>query len=178
MIAGAIPKGSLVLAVHPFARGMGWVAFEGPFSPYDWGFSYPKRDRNLSCVRKLGQLLKRLQPETLVIETSKRPGAAESPRIKRLYQSFVALAADRGIAVGVYSRGDIRSCFASVGAVTRQEIAEAVARHIAVFEPLLPTARRKWEAESRYMALFNAAALALTHYQLERLISPEELMSG
>lgn len=168
----------LVLAVHPFTRGFAWVAFEGPFSPYDWGITCPRGDKNLLCARKFGQLLTRLQPDALVIETSRRPGASESPRIKRLCQLFVTQAVDLGIAVAEYGRSDVKACFAPVGAVTRQEIAEAVARHIALFEQLVPPKRRQWDAQHRMMALFSAAALAMTHYQKEKLISSDDYLSG
>lgn len=177
MTAVATPPHALVLAVHPFARGMGWVAFEAPFAPYDWGFVYPRRDQNLHCVRKLERLLKLLQPDTLIIEINPKRGGAYTPRIARLHKSFIALAVDRGITVSMYSRQDVKACFASVGAVTRLEIAEAVARHIGMFEHLLPPLRRKFGEQHRYMALFNAAALAITHYQRQKLRSPEEFLS-
>lgn len=173
-----MPKGALVLAVHPYTKGMGWVAFEAPFVPYDWGFACPKRERNRRCLWRLDKILATLQPELLVLEVSNRPMAPACPSVYKLYRSFIALAAARGIAVAAYSRADVQTCFAPVGAKTRQEIAEAIARHIAVFESLTPPARRPWNPQHRNMALFNAAALALTHYQREKLISPDDYLTG
>lgn len=173
----SIAKGGLVLAVRPSTKGMGWVAFEAPFIPYDWGLAQPRKSQNVWYVRRFQKLLSDLEPEVLVVEESKRPGTAPCPRIERLYKALVALAVDRGIAVARYSRKEVQACFAPVGAVTRQEIAEAVARHIAVFESLAPPARRPWEAQHRHLSLFSAAALAMTHYQRDRLISPEEYLA-
>lgn len=178
MTGGAPPKHAVVLAVHPFTRGMGWVAFEAPFSPYDWGIACPKGDRSRWCRERLAQLIQQLSPEVLVLETSKRPGAAESPRIRKLCQSFVSYARSQGVEVAIYSRQEVRSCFATVGAVTRQEIAESIARHIGVFESLLPPPRKSWDSQHRHMSLFSAAALAMTHYQLEKLISPDDYLEG
>ena len=79
---------------------------------------------------------------------------------------MVSLAADRGVEVAIYARGEVQACFASVGARTRREIAEAVVRHIDAFRHRLPNKRRPWEGEDRRMAIFAAAALVLTHYQL------------
>jgi hypothetical protein len=78
----------------------------------------------------------------------------------------VSLAADRGVEVAIYAKGEVQACFANVGARTRREIAEAVVRHVEAFRPKLPEKRRTWESEDRRMAIFAAAALVLTHYQL------------
>ena len=161
----APPKG-LTLAMHPFKSGFGWVAFEGPFSPYDWGLVIARREKNASCLRKLEKMLGRFLPDTLVLEVFDRRTSVRSDRISNLCRAIVALATDRGVEVAIYSRGDVRACFASVCAGTRQEIAEAVARHIAAFQHLLPEKRRPWDSEHQRMAIFAAGALVLTHYQL------------
>jgi hypothetical protein len=89
--------------------------------------------------------------------------------------------ADRGVEVVIYSRGDVRACFAAVGARTRHEIAEAVVRHIDAFRPKLPKKRQPWESEDRRLAMFSAAALILTHYQrggpslLDELEGPSQI---
>src|SRR5207302_2431291 len=89
-----------------------------------------------------------------------------SARIDRLYTAVASMAANRGIEVAIYTLGQIKACFANVGAVTRQDIAEAVARHIDAFRHTMPKPRKPWQAEDRRMAMFCAAALVLTHYQL------------
>jgi hypothetical protein len=76
----------------------------------------------------------------------------------------VHLAASRTIATPVYSRAAIRTCFASVGAVTRHEIARAIATHIDAFEPWLPPKRRVSMDQDARLGLFNAAAVGLTHF--------------
>lgn len=155
----------LVFAFHASSRGFGYVAFEGPFSPHDWGTVAARGDKNATCLRRLEKLLDRLQPECLLLE--ERHGVANrSDRISRLYKSITAICVSRSIELAVYRLDDIKACFRSVGAVTRQEIAEAVARQIPAFDHKVPRPRRPWESEARSMALFCAAALVLTHYQL------------
>lgn len=162
------PYRALTLGVYPTARGFGWVAFEGPFAPYDWGLCSLNRggkpQKNERCLKRLGRILERLKPEALVLESFDATSAIRSPRIQRLCKSLIALAADRGIEVAVYSRKDIASTFRPLGVQTRDEIAEAVARHIPAFRYQLPNKRKKWESEDKRLALFNAAALVLTHY--------------
>ena len=158
-------KQGLVIALHATSRGFAYAVFEGPFSPYDWGSMTAKGEKNAACLRKLGKLLSRYQPEILLLEEP-RSVANRSDRIVRLYKAIVALCASNGVEAAVYRRQDITACFASVGAQTRQEIAEAIARQIPALDHKLPKPRRPWEGESRRMALFCAAALILTHYQL------------
>lgn len=155
------------MAVHPSTMGMGWVAFEGPLAPYDWGIVRPKRDKNTKCLRRLEWLIERLRPETLVIEAFAPEVSMRGARVQLLYRGIVSLATDRGLAVCVYSRGDVRACFASVGAQTREEIAEAVVRHVDAFRHRLPSRRKPWQHEDVRIALFSAAALAITHFQLD-----------
>lgn len=156
----------ITLAVHPDRRGFGWVAFEGPFAVHDWGLAVGRPNKNAACLRRIEALLTRLSPETLVLESFERPGSRRADRITRLCRAIAALAADRGTDVAVYSRKDVVACFGDVGARTRQEIAEAVVRHVDAFRHQLPKPRRRWDDEDRRMALFSAAAIALTHYRL------------
>lgn len=160
------PRTALTFALHATSRGFGYVAFEGPFTPHDWGTVIARGDKNAVCLRKLDLMLERFTPEALLLEASGKGSSLRSERIARLYQAVATMAASRGINVHVYRLGDVKACFASVGARTRQEIAEAVARHIDAFGHRLPKARKAWQSEDRRMALFCAAALVLTHYQL------------
>lgn len=168
-------RGQYILAVYPSCRGMAWIVFEGPAAPYDWGFTLPKKDKNRRCIAALDRLIRRLEIETLVLEDWRRPKAALSARIANLHQAMVAFAADRGIGVAIYTRGDVRACFAQVGARTRQEIADAVGRHFEILASLVPPARKRWDAMHWRMPLFNAAALAIRHYWDIRMPSPPVL---
>lgn len=150
-----------VLGMHPTARGMGWIVFEGPLAPYDWGSPPPRPDRHADCLRRVARLIDKYQPETLVLE------AGRQGRLSKLCRAVAALAADRGVDVAVCSRDDVRACFRHLGARSRQEIAEAVARHVDALRPRLPKARAPWESDRRSMALFVAASLVLTHYALD-----------
>lgn len=161
---------SLTFALHATSRGFGYVIFEGPFSPHDWGNVMAKGKnetggKNVVCLRKLKILLDRFQPHALLLEDYSKGSSVRSERIRRLYTSMVAMAGERAIEVVIYSKADIAACFRSLGAITRQEIAEAVGRHIEAFWPRMPNPRRPWQSEDPRLAIFNAAALVLTHFQ-------------
>ena len=156
---------SLVLGFKPTSHGFGWAAFESPLAIHDWGLSEMKRERNAGCLRKLRKLLDRLEPHTIVLEAFEPPFAKRSRRIVGLCHDVIALAHGRGMDVAVYSRGQVQACFASVGARSRQEIAEAVARSVDLLRDRVPPARRLWQGPHRKMAIFDAAALVLAHYR-------------
>ncbi len=157
---------SLTLAVHPSTRGFGWIAFESPLAPYDWALVETPKNKNATCLRKVEELFERLQPEMLVLETFERRNSLRADRITRLCRGLVGLAVERGVEISLYERSDIESCFHTVGARTRMEVAEAVARTLPALRSRLPARRAPWKAEDRRMALFGAAAVALTHYHL------------
>ncbi|MDI6623328.1 MAG: hypothetical protein QME55_01235 [Brevundimonas sp.] len=155
-----------VFGFHPTSRGFGWVLFEGPFAPIDWGLVSAGDDKNASCLRRLERLLDRFAPETLVLEAFDRQTTRRARRIADLCTAVRRAADDRGIETAVYSRAEIREAFAEVEARTRREVAEAVARHLEAFRHRLPPPRRPWESEDARGALFAAAAVVLTHHRL------------
>ena len=159
------PKNPLILAIHATSRGFGYVVFEGVGAPYDWGTVGARGDKNAVCLRKIEMMLDRFAPETLLLEEAKSV-ANRSARIQRLYAAIASMATHRSIEVAIYTLGQIKTCFARVGAITRQDIAEAVGRYIEAFRHQMPKPRKPWQAQDRRMAMFCAAALVLTHYQL------------
>lgn len=160
------PKSTLTFALHATSRGFGYVVFEGPFTPHDWGTVTAKGDKNSVCLRKLSTILDRLAPETMLLEAYEQGAPRRGQRIARLYRAIAAMAAGRSINVQIYPFQEVQACFSSVGARTRQQIAEAIARQIDALRPRLPNVRKPWQSEDRRMAIFSAAALVLTHYQL------------
>jgi hypothetical protein len=72
----------------------------------------------------------------------------------------------RNVPVMLYSRSDIARVFATFGVRKKDDIAAGVAHLIPELAPRLPRPRRIWESEHYGMALFEAAALAVTHFGL------------
>jgi Holliday junction resolvasome RuvABC endonuclease subunit len=160
-----LPKEGLVLGFHPTSYGFGWAAFSGPLSLYDWGLHHAKKRKNATCLERLEKLLMRLEPQVIVLEAFEA-GANRSARVVHLCRAVVALAMEQRIEVAIYTRSQIKACYGSAGARSRQEIAEAVARHFEELRSRLPKPRAIWDGPDRRMAIFDAAALAQGHSQL------------
>jgi len=161
------PGEALVLAVQPNGHGMGWMTFANPQTPYRWGLVRAPRDKNATCMRRFEELLVRFEPNTLILEAFENSTPTRSARVIRLCRSMATLAADRGIEVAIYSHGQVLACFSSVGAQSRHDVAQAIARRFDVLKSRLPRRRRRWETWDHRMAIFTAAALIVAHFTLD-----------
>jgi Holliday junction resolvasome RuvABC endonuclease subunit len=149
-----------LMGLHCGTKGFGFVVFEGE-ALHDWGTAIARGDKNAMCLRKLARLLDRYSPETVVLESADG-GKGRAERIVLLETAIADLCRSRNIDLHRYAQEDVQRFFAKKGARTRQEIAEAVARQLDVLGPRLPLPRKPWQSEPRRMAIFSAAAVALT----------------
>ncbi len=157
-------KRGLVLAIHPTSRGFGWVLFESPLTPVDWGLASVKAKRSVRSLARFVRLLDRYEPRVVVFEQFNDHPARRANRIQELCRQMIKLAGRRGIYTPIYSRETIRECFESSGARTRREIALSIAKQIGVFRQRLPRERKRWDSEDVRQSLFDAVALALTYF--------------
>jgi Holliday junction resolvasome RuvABC endonuclease subunit len=153
-----------VLAIHPTRTGFGWVLFEGSLAPVDWGVVGIGERRNARCLLRIGKLMARYSPTVIALEQFEGEPARRARRIRQLCHSIALLAAKRGIRVRVYSRDEVRACFANIGGGTRYEIAAAIAGNIEALAPHLPAPRKIWMPEDPRMGLFAAVAIAVAHF--------------
>jgi hypothetical protein len=153
----------LVLAVHPTSRGFGWVLFEGPLAPVDWGMSAAKKGRDGRLLNRFARLLDRYEPAVLVLEEFEGR-VQRAAHIQQLCRFIIHLASSRGMDTPVFSRAAVQGCFATLGASNRFEIAQVIAEHIDAFSHRMPKPRSGGDGEDRRQALFDAAALALTYF--------------
>jgi Holliday junction resolvasome RuvABC endonuclease subunit len=162
------PQPSRVFAIHATSRGFAYAVFNSPFCPHDWGAVTARTGgtKSVACLNKIDKLLDRYTPESIVLEEFGRGKSDRKPRLTRLYRAIASLAASRSIEVFVYAKAQIQACFVGVGARTRHEIADAIARQFEMFRHKLPKIRKPWQSEHRGMALFCAVALVVTHYSL------------
>ncbi|MBV9990047.1 MAG: hypothetical protein JOZ72_02035 [Alphaproteobacteria bacterium] len=157
----------LVLAIHPTSRGFGWALFENPMLPVDWGLATVKAERSVRSLARFVRLLDRYEPEVVVFEEFEERPARRYERIRELCEDMIQLANARGMRTPVYSRETVRSCFAHTGSKTRHGIALSIADQIEIFRHRLPRERKRWgESEDVRQSLFDAVALALTHFAI------------
>ncbi len=147
--------------------------FEDPRSLLDWGTVQIRGDRNNTiAIDRIVLILEKHKPDVLAIERHEPTVARRSKRIRMLYLAVVKRAEERQIVVHRYCRAQISSSKFLKGARTRREVAAAVADHLDVLRPRLPKQQRIWVGERAGMALFSAAACALTYFG-EREPGPE-----
>jgi Holliday junction resolvasome RuvABC endonuclease subunit len=158
----------LVVAVHPTSKGFGWVVFEGPLAPVDWGIATAKVKRSATSMRKFTHLLNQYHPSVVVLEQFDGEHARRGARIQDLARSMMGSAANREIEVAVYSRELVGRHVAGDIHATRHAIAQAVSKCIPILRFRLPQARALWQSEDPRQCLFDAAALAITHFAVSR----------
>jgi hypothetical protein len=154
----------VTMAIAPTSRGFGYVVFEDRDLLMDWGVKEARNNKTHDCLLKLRVLMHMLQPALLVVEDTTHRGSRRSVRISKLIDAVIELAKDKSIAVSRCSRDEVLSVFGRAGAKSKDDIAGTVAKALPELAPRLPRRRRIWESEHYSMALFDAAALALTHF--------------
>jgi len=156
---------SLVLAVHPTARGFGWVLFEGPEAPVLWGMVSARKGREKRLYARFERLLRRHRPTALVMESFEGDASRRAGRIQTVCRTLRHLAAVAGLDIVIYPRAVVEACFAKGGRTTRFGIARAIAARIGYFDHRMPRYRKPWFAEDQRQSLFDAAALAMTYFR-------------
>ncbi len=151
-----------VLAVNPTTRGFGFVVLEGSDQLVDWGVAHVRTDKEARTLARVSELLERYRPDVLVLEDSGVPGTRRRERVRKLLRELTALAPRRGVRVRRIARREVRRAFSAENAVTKSEIAAAIAKRFPELAPRLPPRRKAWMSEDERMAIFDAAAFALT----------------
>jgi Holliday junction resolvasome RuvABC endonuclease subunit len=154
-------------AVCPVGRGYGYVFFEAAARPVVWAVRHLRMrcgQRNAAAMVEIESLLDRYQPDEVVLEEWAPGSDRRSTRIQRLHQSIAHAAQTRGIGVSRLTKKNVRAVFRSVGAVTRHEVAQTVARQFPGIAHRLPAKRRIWDSEKAISSLFSAAALGIAFY--------------
>lgn len=155
-----------VLAIDPHVRGFGYIVFEGPDTPINWGISSIRCMKNAGTCKKVAKLIDDYQPDVLIVHNV--TGSKRCERMQRLTSKLAALAIKQGIKTASLATKDVEVVFSQFGASTKYGIATAIAEWFPALAPKLPFKRKLWDAEDDRFAIFDAAALALTYYYLKQ----------
>lgn len=155
----------LVLSIYPNSRGFGYVLFEGPLSPFDWGVKEIRGSaKNRQILRFLENLIDRHAPAVLVLEDWTDDAHQRIDRIVLLYEAIAALAKRKLVQIVRYPMRKIREHFAYRNALTKYEIALHIAKIIPAFSYQIPPERMIWRSEDARQGLYDAAAFGLAYY--------------
>lgn len=155
-----------VLALVIQARRIGYALFEGIQEPTVWGIQ--EFQDTSGCFNKACKLMEEHSPEAIVLPATDKRYSRLSQEVHKVVDYIAAAAAEHGIEVVRFTRDNVRACFSTYQATTKQEIATAVGEVVPVFARCVPRPRRMWEGEQHSMILFDALSLIVTFYQTER----------
>ena len=153
-----------ILAIDPTSRGFGYVVLEWPLVLVDWGVKSTRNEKEANTLSKMTTLIRHYQPECVVVQDCSGTGKLRCPRIQDLIDSIRRLATQKGIRSRKISSKTLIKVFSAFGARTKHEIAQVVAKQLPELAPHLPRYRKPWMSEDYWMAIFDAAALALTYF--------------
>jgi Holliday junction resolvasome RuvABC endonuclease subunit len=158
------PKQLLILAIAPVTRGFGFAVLEGRDMLVDWGVKTVKGkgNKNAKSLAHVEELIARYQPGVLVLEDASAKGSRRHPRIRRLCQQIIKVAATRKVSLKLFSREQVLNTFIPDGQGTKHALAEIIAKQFSdQLGSKLPPKRKAWMREHYQMGIFDAAALAL-----------------
>ena len=152
----------VVLAVAPVSRGIGYCLFENPQQPLDWGVKHARINKETTCQRHVESLISFYQPDILILEQFEDD--TNRKRVVKLNDSLAILATCTGVNVERVSHDRVKGVFSRFGSSTKFGIAKTITQWLPEFKTKMPKYRKIWMSEDHSMALFEAAALALTYY--------------
>jgi len=154
----------IVLALAPVYRGIGFIVFDEQRTPIDWGVKETRVNKQALCRARVSALLLLHRPQVVVLERTGGPGCKRRRRMRELIVELASLAEAAGHSVTLYERAAMVACLELDPLAGKDAIAAAVAQSLPVLSHRLPPSRKIWEGEKHSMAMFEAAALALTHF--------------
>jgi len=156
------PNPKRVLAIDPTSRGFGFFVLESPTSPVDWGVKVIRQKKEAKALETVSGLINHYRPEIIVIEDYR--GSRRCERIQGFLNGVGRLAKTEGLKCRRIAVSYVKRIFRTFNATTKHEIAHVVAQQLPEIAPRLPRYRKPWMSEDYRMAIFDAAALALTYF--------------
>jgi hypothetical protein len=153
-----------VLAIDLTSRGFGFVVLEGQRTLVDWGVKGARSDKKSETLKKVSDLIGHYHPRTLIVEDCHAAGSRRCARVKHLLDDIRDSAAKEGLKCCRISPLAVKKVFLAFHAGTKHEIARAIGTQLSELSTQLPRYRKPWMSEDYRMAIFDAAAFALTYF--------------
>ena len=160
-----------VLSIDPTSKGFGFVVLESPTTLVDWGGKAIRKQDETKTLAKVSELIHLYLPEIIVLEDHR--GSRRCVRVQNLLDGVCHLATTEGLKTRSVPISRVKKVFLTFRANTKHEIAHAVAQQLPELAPELPRYRKAWMSEGSQMAIFDAAALALTYFHSRPLAGRE-----
>ncbi len=154
----------VVLAIAPVSRGIGYILFENENTPIDWGVKTATVQKDKASQRHVESLISFYQPDILVLEAFDEDTNRE--RVSKLNDSLALLATLTGVEAKRLHHNDVQGVFSQFGSKTKHGIAKTISSWLPELGVQMPRYRLPWKNEDHSMAMFEAAALALSYYYI------------
>lgn len=156
----------VVLAIYPSARGFGYAFLENPTEPRDCGVVTVSPICNNRCLERIQKFIAHYEPTLIVLQDLKVAHTRKSMRVKNLITAIIKFCQDKGLPVKEYTQEQIRFVFEQFKAHTKYQIATLIVEWLPQFRQKMPKIRKPWMCEDYHMGMFDAIALAITHFYL------------
>ena len=154
-----------ILALHITSRGFAYCIFAGPGQLTDWGIKHvPADGKNRNCLAVIEHLISRHDPHAIVFEDIDEAGGRRSARVKHLLRCIEKLADRVSVDTYCYPWQVVFEVFRDGKPHTRHDLATMIAVCLPAIKKRLPPKRKAWLPMDARQALFDAAALGITHY--------------
>lgn len=155
---------TVVMGIYPRTRGFGFVIFRGPAVIYRWGIKEIRANTNSENMLRVAELLSQYRPDVVVLDDCGQEASRRGKRIESLIENIAELCERKRTRTNRYSRSMVRECFSEFHAMTKLEVAQAIAKSLPELRPQLPGKRKIWLPEDPRMAIFDAAALVFAYF--------------
>jgi len=155
----------LILAIAPSSRGFGFAVLEGGKTLVDWGVKSVTGDKNVVTLKKAERMVADYNPSVLVLNDAAARDSRRSRRVQELTKKIIAMASTGKVKVALLSRNQVMRAFFADGRGTKHAVARLLAKRFP--EELghrLPPKRKPWVSEDYRMGIFDAVALAVSHF--------------
>ena len=152
-----------VLAIDPTSRGFG-SSFWRDNTRSSTGVSKERDRQEMETLKKVSELIGHYHPRMLVVENCHATGSRRCKRVRHLLDDICDLAAEERLTCRRISPLAVKKVFLAFHARTKHEIARAIGTQLPELATQLPPYRKPWMSEDYRMAIFDAAAFALTYF--------------
>lgn len=157
---------TIILALYPNAKGLGYVCLEQSQKIVDSGIVTTRLLGTEKLLLRIRKFIEFYTPTVVVLRSLDMSDLSRSQKAKMLIEGMHQQAEHLQIPLYTYNRQQIRDVFEQFGAQNKNEIAQKIIEWFPQLTSYAPKIRKAWMDESYYMGVFDAVALAITHQYL------------
>ena len=159
-------RNDIILSIYPNNKGFGHAIINNVKEPIDYGIVNIRNSGINKYLKKAKEIIELYHPTVLILEDYTCDSYRKTQKIQKIIETLEHHAKEKELSVTQYSKKQIREAFSAFQAKSKFEIAKVINSWIPELERIPIYKRKAWESEAYTMTVFDAFALALTHYYL------------